>query len=81
MRFNPKKGRFSYSFHRAPGINAPLVLFVPRIHFGEGLLIKIPDGHYVYDAKEQLLFYHPGAKEGVRLIELIPIAKNRALES
>ncbi len=64
LLFKWRRGRFNFSFLGDPDLNSPTIIFVPKFHYGEGIIIEVSDGIYDYVPEEQRLYYTPENKSG-----------------
>jgi hypothetical protein len=55
MAFELETGSFSAELDREPGIDAPTVVYVPRVHYPDGPKATASSGDTTYDAATQLL--------------------------
>jgi hypothetical protein len=55
MAFDYEKGAFAFEFEGNPALQAPTVIYVPRIHYPKGYTVKLSEGSYEINENEQLL--------------------------
>lgn len=55
MEFNPKKGTFIFEFNGDASIDAPTVLYIPKVHYPNGCDITMSEGEIVQQ-ENQLVF-------------------------
>ena len=66
MHFCVRSRLFSVTFRHDPGVDAPLVVFVPRYQYpdGRGVVVEVSDGRYEVDwAQQTLRYWHGGERE------------------
>lgn len=70
IAFDYRTGSFKYIFAHDPIVTAPTVIFIPRVHYRDGIRIEATAGELVTDQSNQRLEYYP-SKPGrhVLLIE------------
>jgi hypothetical protein len=70
MSFDRARRRFEFSFVHDPAISAPTEIFVPRLHFGQGCMVQISDGHYTLDAATQTLRYVHDPSQAIHTLRI-----------
>ena len=63
---------FTYSFEFDPAIRCPLVVFVPRLHYPNGVRVTVSSGKWELDSGQQQLAYYPEGGRGLRTLRLAP---------
>jgi hypothetical protein len=71
-RFSLETKTFVYTFEFDPAIQAPLELFVPRIHYPGGVRVTAPGGRWELDMEVQRLLYYPAGERGIHTVRLAP---------
>jgi hypothetical protein len=72
VRFCVRSRLFSVTFRHDPGVDAPLVVFVPRYQYPEarGVAVEVSDGRYEVDWAQQTLRYWHGGEQEVHLVSV-----------
>jgi hypothetical protein len=60
IEFDPFKSRFVFEFKGNPAVTAPTEIYFPAIHYARGYWVKVSDGAYEVDVRQQRLTYHSG---------------------
>ncbi len=68
--FNLEDKTFTYSFEFDPASRAPLVVFVPRWHYPNGVQVTAPGGKWELDSGQQQLAYYPEGERGMHTLRL-----------
>ena len=72
VEFDLKKKYFRFVFIDE-NINAPTIVFLPLIHYAQGVKITVSDGRYDAYEQEQLLVFQHGIKDRSHWIEVSPL--------
>ncbi len=59
--FDYRTGYFKYTFEHDPVIQSPTVIFIPKLHYLEGIRIEATAGELVTDQANQRLEYYPSS--------------------
>ena len=72
MRFCVRSRLFSVTFRHDPGVDAPLVVFVPRYQYPEArrVVVEVSDGRYEVDWAQQTLWYWHGGKQAEHTVSV-----------
>ena len=76
LNFNFLTGHFEFSFKETDERKAPTILFIPQMHYPHGITVRLTDGAFHYDARNQLLEYTPGNLD-LHIISIMPVRKTR----
>ena len=71
MRFDRKRGLFTFSFRADSAISEPTEIFVPNAQFPAGYRVEVSDGEYEILRDEQRLLYRHSDKDMPHLIRVI----------
>jgi len=71
MRFDRKRGLFTFSFRHDSAITEPTEIFVPNSQFPTGYRVEVSDGEYEILRDEQRLLYRHSDKDMPHLIRVI----------
>jgi hypothetical protein len=72
MAFDLETGRFDAALEREPSIDAPTVVYVPRLHYPDGPAAVVSAGETGYDAATQLLTWTCPPDAGTVTLRLSP---------
>lgn len=72
MSFDWKAKIFEFEFEHDPSIQAPLEVFVPRLHYPNGVRVTAGGGTWKLDLERQRLEYSPGVDGGLHIVRLAP---------
>ena len=64
MRFDLDSGEFTAELHREPAIDAPTVVYLPRLHYPDVPDVRVSAGETTYDPATQLLSWTTTADAG-----------------
>jgi len=73
MTFNLGRRQFDFRFRHDQHANAPTELFVPKIHYPNGVKVEVSDGTYELFPEEQRLVYRHGSKRTEHTIRIRPL--------
>jgi len=71
MRFDRRRGQFTFSFRHDSGVTEPTELFVPNSQFPDGYRVEVSDGEYEILRDEQRVLYRHSDKDMPHLIRVI----------
>ncbi|MCY3916569.1 MAG: cellulase family glycosylhydrolase [Chloroflexi bacterium] len=71
MRFDRRRGLFTFSFRHDSAITEPTEIFVPNAQFPAGYRVEVSDGDYEVLRDEQRLLYRHSDKDMPHLIRVI----------
>jgi hypothetical protein len=72
MAFDLESGRFDAALEREPGIDAPTVVYAPRLHYPDGPTAVVSAGETSYDPATQLLSWTCPTDAGRVTVRLSP---------
>jgi hypothetical protein len=72
MAFDLESGRFDAALEREAGIEAPTIVYVPRLHYPDGPTVVVSAGETSYDPAAQLLTWTCPADAGTVTLRLSP---------
>ncbi|MBM3201129.1 MAG: hypothetical protein FJZ56_01810 [Chlamydiae bacterium] len=72
MSFDIKKAVFAFSFTSDSNAQGELEIFIPKLHYPKGIVVKVSDGSYRYEEENQKLFYLPSNKREDHFILIRP---------
>lgn len=75
MEFEIKDGRFYFEFDGNPKIDAPTIIYVPKIHYPNGYDVGISEGTVEKSEEEQLLILKI-IEQGIHKVEIFKKRKN-----
>lgn len=70
MAFDLERGEFTAELEREPGIDAPTVIYVPRVHYPDGPTVIVSTGEAMYHATSQLLSWFTPPDAGAITLRL-----------
>ena len=70
MAFDLESGEFTAELEREAEIDAPTVVFVPRVHYPDGPTVIVSTGETTYDPATQLLTWFTPPDAGAVTIRL-----------
>jgi hypothetical protein len=70
MSFNFEKGTFEFEFRHDPAIKAPTEIYLPSLHYSDGLRVDLSDGSYEHHPDDQSLIYHHTSDIAVHFIRI-----------
>ena len=71
MRFDRRRGLFTFSFRHDSAVTEPTEIFLPRSQFPAGYRVEVSDGEFeVLPDEQRLLYWHSG-KDMPHLIRVI----------
>ena len=71
MRFDIKRGLFTFSFRHDSAVTEPTELFVPNSQFPDGYRVEVSDGEVEVLRDEQRVLYRPSDKDMPHLIRVV----------
>ena len=71
MRFDTRRGLFTFSFRHDSAVTEPTELFVPNSQFPAGYRVEVSDGEVEIRKDEQRVLYRPSEKDMPHMIRVI----------
>lgn len=71
VKFDYRTGLFEFTFESDPSCSAPTVLFIPRLHYPNGINVHTTGGEIHYNETGQKLEYHT-ANPGIHILTIQP---------
>ncbi len=71
MRFDRKRGLFTFSYRHDSAITAPTEIYVPNSQFPAGYRVEVSDGEFEVLREEQRLLYRHSEKDMPHMIRII----------
>jgi hypothetical protein len=72
MRFDLESGEFTAELRREPALDAPTVVYLPRLHYPDLPDVRVSAGETTYDPATQLLTWTTAADAGTVSISVTP---------
>ena len=71
MRFDMKRGLFTFSFRHDKGVTEPTEIFVPNSQYPDGYRVEVSDGEFELRRAEQRLLYRHSDKDMPHMVRVI----------
>jgi hypothetical protein len=70
MRFDMATGAFRFTFRHDPAVQAPTEIYLPRLHYPDGVRVQVSDGTFDLDWEEQRLRYRHTPEHRVHTVRV-----------
>jgi hypothetical protein len=74
MHFDLTTRRFEFEYRHDPAVTATTEIFVPSLHYPNGIDVQLSDGTYTYDAESQILRYQHTPEHITHAVVITPTA-------